>query len=312
MRMSHLRSALAWVVVAASPLVGCSSVRHDPSAVQAAAANAPNENPFMIGRPLVIPHAGGDALFPENTLYAYEHSIAMGGDVVDADVFLTSDGIPIAFHDGTLERTTNGTGRVEDTTLDDIADLDAAWNFQPDQQFPLRGMGITVPTIESILTSFPHTLTTLDLKDLRPEAVEPICLLLTSLHRTDDVYVGVDTDQQVMIFRQLCPQVHTSATSAERQAIRAARSAGDTTFVSSQLVGQPAFLADDGTRRITADYLAYSHRLGIAVMTWVVDDPSDMTDLIEMGVDGIYTRRPDLMIQLLQDMGRTEPPSTAR
>lgn len=265
----------------------------------------------MIGRPLVIPHAGGDALFPENTLYAYEHSMAMGGDVVDADVSLTADGIPIAFHDSTLERTTNGTGRVQDLTLDDITKLDAAWNFHPDQNFPLRGMGITVPTIETILLAFPHKLTTLDLKDLRPEAVEPICSLLTSLHRTDDVYVGVDTDEQVMLFRQSCPQVQTSGTSAERKAARAARSAGDTTFVSAQLVGQPAFRADDGTKRITADYLAFSHRLGIAVLTWVVDDPADMTDLINMGIDGIYTRRPDLMIQLLKDMGKIEPTTSA-
>ncbi|MEP7113336.1 MAG: glycerophosphodiester phosphodiesterase family protein [Ilumatobacteraceae bacterium] len=274
------------------------------------AQTAPSGNPFVIGRPLVIPHAGGDALFPENTLYAYEHSIAMGGDVVDIDVFLTADGVPIAFHDSTLERTTNAKGRVQDATLGDVAKLDAAWNFQPDQNYPLRGAGIAVPTIEAVLKSFPHTLITLDLKDQRPEVVEPICSLLTSLHRTDDVYVGVDTDQQVMIFRQSCPQVHTSGTSAERRATRAARDAGDATFISTQLVGQPAFLADDGTRRISADYLAYSHRLGTAVLTWVVDDPADMTDLIEMGIDGIYTRRPDVMIQLLKDMGKMKPTST--
>ena len=300
----HGRSALAWVVVIASTVAGCSSSNREPSTVQTVAQTASTDNPFMIGRPLVIPHAGGDALFPENTLYAYEHSIAMGGDVVDVDVSLTADGIPIAFHDSTLDRTTNGTGRVQDTTLDDIVKLDAAWNFQPDENFPLRGMGITVPTLEAILTAFPHTLTTLDLKDLRTEAVEPICSLLTALHRVDDVYVGVDTDEQVLTFRQSCPQVHTSGTSAERKSTREARLAGDTTFISRQLVGQPAFLADDGTRRITADYLAYSHHLGVAVLTWVVDDPADMTDLIEMGIDGIYTRRPDLMIQLLQDLGR--------
>ena len=295
------------IAIVVSSVVGCesSSVAHPV----VRPADRQTNNPFRIGRPLVIPHAGGDALFPENTLYAYEHSIAMGGDVIDIDVSLTADGVPIAFHDSTLERTTNGTGRVQDATLADLADLDAAWNFHPEQHYPLRGQEVTIPTIEAILTEFPHTLATLDLKDLRTEAVEPICSLLTALRRTNDVYVGVDTDEQVMLFRQSCPQVHTSGTTAERRAIRAAREAGDATFVSAQLVGQPAFLADDGSRRISADYLEFSHHLGTAVLTWVVDDPADMTDLIEMGIDGIYTRRPDVMIQLLRDMGKTSPKS---
>lgn len=295
------------IAIVVSSVVGCesSSVAHPVVRPDDRQTN----NPFRIGRPLVIPHAGGDALFPENTLYAYEHSIAMGGDVIDIDVSLTADGVPIAFHDSTLERTTNGTGRVQDATLADLADLDAAWNFHPEQHYPLRGQEVTIPTIEAILTEFPHTLATLDLKDLRTEAVEPICSLLTALRRTNDVYVGVDTDEQVMLFRQSCPQVHTSGTTAERRAIRAAREAGDVTFVSAQLVGQPAFLADDGSRRISADYLEFSHHLGTAVLTWVVDDPADMTDLIEMGIDGIYTRRPDVMIQLLRDMGKTSPKS---
>ena len=63
----HGRSALAWVVVIASMFVGCSSSSRESSTVQTVAPTAPTDNPFMIGRPLVIPHAGGDALFPENT-----------------------------------------------------------------------------------------------------------------------------------------------------------------------------------------------------------------------------------------------------
>lgn len=260
-------------------------------------------NPFRIGRPLVIPHAGGDALFPEDTLYAYEHSMAMGGDVVDADVSLTADDVPIAFHDGTLEQTTNGTGRVEDKTYAQLADLDAAWNFEVGGKHTLRGLGIRIPTIEAILREFPHTLVTLDLKDLRTQAVRPLCTLLRTLGRTTDVYIGVDATEQVLLFRQLCPEVHTSGTDAERSAMRAARAAGDTNFVTKQLIGQPEFRSADGTTRITSDYLAYSHSKNIAVLTWVVDDPKDMTELIKMGIDGIYTRRPDVMVKLLRDMG---------
>ena len=292
-------TALMVLACCAAMLTACAASSVAPVDVAA----TPTGNPFRIGRPLVIPHAGGDGLFPENTLYAYEHSMEMGGDVIDADVFLSADGVPIAFHDSTLERTTNGIGPVHDKPYAELAKLDAAWNFERDGVFPLRGKGIGIPSIEAILRRFPTTLVTLDLKDLRTEAVEPLCTLLRLLGRTTDVYVGVDTNEQVMLFRELCPEVHTSGTDAERRALRAARDAGDTTFVTNQLVGQPAFLSDDGTKRISSDYLAYSHSKGIAVLTWVVDDPKDMTDLIKIGIDGIYTRRPDVMVKLLHDMG---------
>ena len=54
---------------------------------------------------------------------------AIGGDVIDADVQLTADDIPIAFHDGTLERTTDGSGKVEQRTYAEIAGLDAGFGF---------------------------------------------------------------------------------------------------------------------------------------------------------------------------------------
>ena len=229
--------------------------------------------------------------------------MAMGGDVLDLDVQMSGDNVPMAFHDSGLERTTNGTGLVRNLTAAQLATFDAGWRFERDGQFPFRGLGITIPTIEDVLLAFPTKLATLDLKDLRIEAVAPICELLTRLGRTDDVYVGVDTNEQVLLFRKTCPEVHTSGTDDERKAMRAARTAGDTSFVSHQLVGQPGFVADDGTKRITASYLDYSHSKGIAVLTWVVDDPDDMTDLVNMGIDGIYTRRPDVMVDLLHTLG---------
>lgn len=260
-------------------------------------------NPFRIGRPLVIPHGGGDGLFPEDTLFAYQHSISLGGDVVDADVQLTADNVPIAFHDSTVDRTTNGTGSVNAMTYAELSSLDAGWGFVRDGKHPYRGVGITIPTIEAVLDAFPTTLVTLDLKDLRTSAVAPLCSLLRSEKRTDDVFIGVDTTEQVELFRSLCPEVHTSGTDAERRAMRAARERHDTSFVTDQLVSQPEYISADGTKRVTSDSLAYSHSKDIAVLTWVVDDPDEMKTLIEMGIDGIYTRRPDIMVALLRQFG---------
>ncbi len=122
-----------------------------PSAVARSSQMAvtPSANPFRIGRPLVIPHGGGDGEYPENTMLAWERSMAQGGDVVDIDVSMTADNIPIAFHDGTLERTTNGHGRVATSTYAELAKLDAGWNFKLKGKYPYRGKNVHIPTIES-------------------------------------------------------------------------------------------------------------------------------------------------------------------
>ena len=227
----------------------------------------------------------------------------MGGDVIDVDVSLSADGVPIAFHDPTLERTTNGTGRVTDKTAAELAELDAGYQFGPGSKYPFRGQGIGVPTIEQILRRFPTTPATLDVKDVRTSAARPVCDLLRSLNRTHDVYVGSDTNEQVTAFRQECPEVRTSGTDDERTALRAAREASDLSFVTHQLVSQPPYRGDDGAKRVTPQTLAFSHEMNIAVLTWVINDPQDMRDLIDMGVDGVYTSRPDLMLAVLAERG---------
>ena len=240
-------------------------------------------------------------------MVAWERSMANGGDVVDIDVSVSTDGVLIAFHDGTLERTTNGTGRVATKTYADLSKLDAGWKFKRNGAYPFRGKDVRIPTLESVLRRFPSSLVTLDVKEQRAEVALPICRLVEKLRRTGMVYVGSDTDEQVSAFRRNCPNLRTSGTSGERRAMRAARDAGDSTFVTEQLVSQPAYRADDGTTRITAKFLAFAHIHDIAVLTWVVDNPADLAELIDLGVDGIYTRRPALMVRLLREKGKLPP-----
>lgn len=261
-------------------------------------------NPFRIGRPLVIAHAGGDGEYPANTFVAWDHSMREGSDVVDADVFMTADKVLVAFHDATVERVTNGKGRVADKTYADLSKLDAGWKFKRHGRHPFRGKNVRMPTIESVLRRFPTSLVTLDVKDQRTAVAQPLCELLTRLGREATVYVGLDTTDQVMVFRKNCPKIRTSGTSAERRIARAAREAGDTTFRTKQLVSQPSFRDDDGEKRVTKETLAFAHRNNTAVLTWVVDDPKDMAELIDLGVDGIYTRRPGVLRALLRAKGK--------
>ncbi len=279
--------------------VGCVPLAVPPGV--AAQQQQPAANPFRTGRTLVIAHAGGDALFPENTLLAYERSTALGSDVIDIDVQMTKDNALVALHDHTLDRTTNGTGSVHTKSWAQIRSVDAGYRFRSGDRYPFRGKGVVIPTVEELLIKFTNRLVTLDLKDQRTSLAKPVCALITRLNRFSTVYVGSDSNQQVVEFRKICPQLRTSGTSAERTLMRAARDKGDTSFKTRQLVSQPPFRGDDGRKRVTAESLRFSHALNIAVLTWVVDDPDDMRELVRLGVDGIYTRRPDVLVKVLAE-----------
>lgn len=242
-------------------------------------------------------------MYPENTLFAYEQSQALGGDVVDIDVRISADGVLVAFHDSTLDRTTEATGPLSALTAAELAQLDAGYDFERDGTFPYRGAGFGVPTVEGILRAFPNTLTTLDLKIAGAEPIEPVCNLLRELGRTDDVYVGTESNDQPELFRAACPEVHTSGTREERQARRAAQEAGASESPFDQLVSQPPFVGRDDERNVTEDSLAFAHASDTAVLTWVIDDADTLRHLIEMGVDGVYTRRPDIMLEVLDELG---------
>ncbi len=258
-------------------------------------------NPFRTGRTLVIPHGGGDGLFPENTMFAFDQTMAMGADVVDVDLRISADGVVIAFHDSTVDRITGATGSVKGLTAAELATLDAGWGFSPEDDggdHPYRGQGLTIPTLESILDRFPTTLLSLDLKDESLDMVQPVCDLLRDHARYDDVFVGSNSDPQIIEFRASCPGVRTSAIMNDVYASRDARAAGDTDFVPAVTVDQPPFRID-GRELVDPESLAWAHDHGVAILTWVVNDEDDMRHLIELGVDGIYTSYPDRLLRLL-------------
>src|SRR6476659_10279336 len=82
-------------------------------------------------RTLNIAHQGGEDEAPSNTMYAYERAMRLGADMLEVDVHTTSDNKLVVMHDATVDRTTNGSGRVYDMTLKQVQALDAAYRFVP-------------------------------------------------------------------------------------------------------------------------------------------------------------------------------------
>jgi glycerophosphoryl diester phosphodiesterase len=78
--------------------------------------------------PLVIAHQGGNDLWPGNTMYAMQQAADLGVDVLEMDLHITKDRVLVLIHDETVDDTTNGAGKVEDMTIDEIKRLDAGYN----------------------------------------------------------------------------------------------------------------------------------------------------------------------------------------
>ena len=107
--------------------------------------------------PLVVAHRGGSALWPENTLRAFQAATTLGVDVLEMDLHSTADDVLVVCHDASLDRTTNGTGAIREQTHSKVRALDAGYHWTNDggASYPFRGKGFRVPTLEEVFQRFP-------------------------------------------------------------------------------------------------------------------------------------------------------------
>jgi glycerophosphoryl diester phosphodiesterase len=105
---------------------------------------------------LVVAHRGASNRAPENTMEAFRLAVEDGADAIELDVHLTADGQLAVVHDPTLDRTTDRTITVAAARMTEIASADAGWGFPgPEDDYPYRGRGLTVPTLPEVLEWLP-------------------------------------------------------------------------------------------------------------------------------------------------------------
>jgi glycerophosphoryl diester phosphodiesterase len=254
-------------------------------------------------RPVVIAHRGGAGLWPENTLHAFERALVAGADVIEMDVRSTRDGRLVIHHDESVERTTDGRGRVADHTLADLKRLDAAHRWTPDggRTYPLRGAGLTVPTLEEVLSRFDGddgARFVIEIKQDAPPLAEPLCRALREHGAAARVLVASFRQTTLDDFRRACPEVATSAALSEGYQFLALFKAGlgDSYSPAMQALQAPERLR--GWQVLTREFVESAHRLNLHVHVWTINDPDDMRRLLDMGVDGIITDYPDRLAAL--------------
>lgn len=252
--------------------------------------------------PLFFAHRGGSKLAPENTLAAFRHGLSFGADALELDVHLSRDPELMVIHDPTVDRTTNGTGRVAASTVEELRKLDAGYRFTPDggKTFPFRGQGITIPTLREVLETFPATRVNVDLKENSPEGEHALWDLVRELGAEDRVLAASSHPAAIVRFRALCGRrMATSACAAEVRNFVLAAMCRSTGWLRP---GYDALQVPEtwrALRIVSPTTLALAHNMGLAVHVWTVDERTQMDRLLAWGVDGIMTDRPDTLSEAL-------------
>ncbi|MEX2571565.1 MAG: glycerophosphodiester phosphodiesterase [Gemmatimonadota bacterium] len=264
-------------------------------------------SPYLAGAPLLIAHRGGAKLAPENTLLAFERALSWWrADILELDVQPTRDGEVVVFHDATLDRTTDGTGAVAAHSLEELRRLDAGYRFTPDggTSFPFRARGIGVPTLREVLEAFPATRVNVEIKDGRVQ--QRVWDVVRDSRAVDRVLIaaGRRRDRSRLDGYPL----PVSAGKEELRLFIAQLRLGLVLYVPPVDAFQvPHFW--ENREIATAELVRAARSHNIPVHVWTVDEIEEMRRLLDRGVDGIVTDRPDRLARLLHErVSRPLPP----
>ena len=263
---------------------------------------------YLAGAPLLIAHRGGSLLAPENTLAAFRRALDWWrADLLEIDVQPTADGECVVLHDPTVDRTTDGTGRAPDLPLARIQALDAGYRFTPDggRTFPYRGRGVRISTLAEVLRELPHARVNVEIKDTRAQPAVKRAIDEAGAHHR--VLVAAGDSRNRSLFHD-----YPGPTSAGAQDLYPfyALHLGRATRGYRPLVD--AFQVPErnaGRQVLSPRFVAEAHAHNVAVHVWTVDEEADMHRLLDWGVDGIVSDRPDRLARVLhQRVGRPLPP----
>ena len=247
-------------------------------------------------RPLSVAHRGHSIAFPENTLEAYRKAIELGVEMIECDVNITRDGKLVMMHDSTLDRTTNGTGKVSASTWEEIQRLDAGAKFGPEFA------GVRVPATEETLLLYKETgtLSCFEVKGADAGESNRIALGMVDLFikhdMLDKAFLSSYHHEALHAAQAKCPELllgperlPDDAPADPPEALRQAK-----TFNAPVIQHQYTVL--------TLDVIQLLHQNEIAVWSWSTTDEPSLVFSVEIGADAVMGDDVKLMLEVLDRM----------
>jgi glycerophosphoryl diester phosphodiesterase len=265
------------------------------------ADRVPHRHPYLDGAyPRAYAHRGwhlDELAGCENTMAAFRRAVDEGFGYLELDVRASRDRVPVVHHDPFLGRTTEGAGLIAAMTAAELAAV------------RVRGRE-PVPRLEQVLTELPGTRITIELK--AAAVVEPVLELLQRTDSWHRVCLGSYQESWLNRCRTLAgPRLCTSLGQRSAFGMRGRAWLDELPWPARRLPGPPVI--GDLPRRFGAltvvdpALLRTAHGAGREVHVWTVDDPAEMDELLDLGVDGLLSDRPDLLRELLHRRGSWTP-----
>jgi glycerophosphoryl diester phosphodiesterase/membrane-associated phospholipid phosphatase len=255
----------------------------------------------------IIAHAGAQGHAPPNTLEAFEAALDLGADTLEMDLQVTADREIVTIHDGTVDRTTDGTGAVSELTVEQLQALDAGATWtDADGDTPFAGQGVRHATLREVLEAFPDTYLIIELKTDGGEAIiQPTIDLVREYEAEHRVTIASFREDYLVPVREQLPGVPTNMPESETY-----------DFYVRHLVGlhpwwePPGRLYQvpedfDGRRVVTPRFVRAAERLGVDVQVWTVNDPEQMHRVLDAGAHAILTDYPDRVVEVLAEREAT-------
>jgi glycerophosphoryl diester phosphodiesterase len=245
--------------------------------------------------PIAFAHRGGVADGPaadvENSMAAFGRAVAAGYRYLECDVHATRDGVAVVFHDTTLNRILGRPGRIEEFRWRDLV--------------AIRRDGESVlPALEDVLDTWPDCRVNVDMK--ANLAVDPTIEAIWKVNARDRVLLASFKDSRIRWARRVCgPRQATSMGQREVAALRlgSLHGRGLAGFVPGVAAVQVP-VRYGGIRVVDGRFVRHVHRLGMQIHVWTIDDPAEMHELLDLGVDGIMTDRIAILRDVLIARGR--------
>jgi glycerophosphoryl diester phosphodiesterase len=233
--------------------------------------------------PIPFAHRGGASDVPENTMPAFQYAVDLGYRYVETDVQVTSDGVLVAFHDNDLRRTCGRSGRISDLPWSEVATARVSGEAP-------------IPLMEDLLGTWPDLRINIDCKS--DAAVDALVACLRRTNSLDRVLLGSFSDARLRRLRkELGDAVCTSLGPVGVATLRFGRPKHVDAMAAQVPVKQ-------GPLTVTnAAFVQRAHALGVAVHVWTIDDADEIRRLLDLGVDGIMTDRPEVLRTVFQERG---------
>ena len=263
-------------------------------------------HPYLSNNPNVlnIAHRGGLGLSPENTIVSFQRAIKEGADILELDIRSTSDSILVLLHDETVDRTTNGKGRISELTLKEAKTLNAGyrWTENDSLSFPFRTLNIKIPTFNEFLTNFKDYKLNIEIKQHDNFIAKKLCESIKENQIQANVVIGSFNDEVLDEFRFHCPDVATSPGRDEIRTFYGFSYVYLDKFYSpkSDIYQLPEFFRT--THVLTERFVNAAKQKNIPIFVWTVNDPDEMRRFIEMGLNGIITDYPDRLSKVLREL----------